>query len=195
MRKQLLIASTLLLASCSNETESLQKQKDVLQSEIKATKEKISEEKTKNISNNNTLTSLNKELNISNGTSSTISNEAYAENFNIYSQAMADAFGEYSSIDKNVASLKSDPAVKVQLQNIQNKINDSTESFNTKLDGKSIPISYKDIHNQVIAANAEFVSGMDKVVKAYTDSDQKLFNQGSAELNEGINRIDSIQFQ
>ncbi len=195
MCKKILIISTMLLAACSNETGQLQQQKKELQTEIKTINEKISDEKTKNISNNNTLSALNKELEMNNGNSSSVSNENYADYFNTYTQAMTDAFSEYSAIDTKAAELKEDPVTEEQLKAIQTKVTDASETFNEQLKDKTIPQSYSDIHSQITSADKEFVFGMNKVVKAYTQSDQPLFDEGSAELNEGINKIDHIQFQ
>ncbi|KAA1040120.1 hypothetical protein ERX35_003790 [Macrococcus equipercicus] len=195
MKKQLVIAATLLLAACSNETEQLQNKQTELKASIKTLKEKISDEKTKKISNSNTLSALNKELDLTNDTSSTISSEDYAGYFNTYTQAMADAFSEYSAIDSEASALKDDAAVRAQLSAIQTKIKSSTDAFNAQLEGKSLPASYEDIHSQVTEANKEFIAGMNKIVKGYAASDRKTFNKGSAALNEGINKIDSIQFQ
>lgn len=195
MNYKWLLAGTILLTGCSNESDQLKQEKTKLQSEINHIKENINSEKTKAISKTNTLNDLNNQIELVTGTKNTMSNEEYANIFTTYSNDLTTAFADYANIDSKVKELKKDSTVSTELSDILSQLNTSISTFNHSFDDKQVPSLYKEVHEQVTSANTSLLDGMKKIKKAYQTADQKLYEEGSSELNKGISQFDTIQFQ
>lgn len=195
MNYKWLLVGAILLTGCSNESDQLKQEKTKLQSEIKDIKGQINSEKTKAISKTNTLNDLNKQIELATGTKNIMSNDEYANIFTTFSNDLTTAFGDYSNIDSKVKELKKDSTVSSQLSDILAQLNSSISTFNNAFTNKQVPSLYKETHEQVTTANTSLLDGMKKIKKAYQQSDQALYEEGSSELNQGINQFETIQFQ
>lgn len=196
MKKILLLLSTsLLLTACGpSEAEQLTKEKNTLSKEVEHLKEKVENEKTKNISKNNTLNNIENQLKqAKNG--NTITNDLYTENFKAYTTQLATAFKTYSDIEGKIDQLKGDVMVSDRLSEVKQTIDDAVQTYETPFKKANPPKTFEDIHEQIQDANKHMKIAISKIEKGYDKKDKALVSEGKATLQKVIDQFNEIQFQ
>lgn len=191
----LLLTTSLALTACGpSEKEQLTKEKNNLKEQVETVKNKLDNEKTKNVSKNNTLKSIEGELKQSKSGKS-ITNDSYTQNFKDYATKIGTAFETYSSIDGKIDQMKKNATVELKLNEVKTTINEAISTYEAPLKKSNPPEAFESIHKQIEEANKNMKKAISKIEKGYDKKDKALLTEGKATLQKVIDQFNDIQFQ
>ncbi|WP_414050255.1 hypothetical protein [Macrococcus animalis] len=191
----LLLSTTLILTACGpSETEQLTKEKNDLKKEVSTVKNKLDNEKTKRVSKNNTLASIESELKQAKS-GNTITNDLYTQNFKDYAAKLGTAFESYASIDTKIDQINKNSSVALKLGEVKATIIDAIRTYEAPFKKSNPPEAFEEIHKQIEDANKNMKKAISKIEKGYDKKDKALLNEGKETLQKVIDQFNEIQFQ
>lgn len=195
MKKFILILSTsLVLTACGpSESEKMSVEKQQLAEEVKKIKKDIDNEKTRKVSMNNTLDSINNELKQMKGNS--ITNDMYSENFKTYATTLGQVFSDLHEIDSEIDMLDNDPIVKKKLKTIRTTIEDTIKSYEAPFKTANPPQTFNEIHKQIEQANKDLKKAISNIESGYNKKNKTAVDEGKTRLQKVIDQFNEIQFQ
>ncbi|MGK0554379.1 hypothetical protein ROU88_04755 [Macrococcus capreoli] len=195
MKKLILLLSTgILLTACGpSETEQLTQEKSDLKKEIKNLSNQLDNEKTKNVSKNNTLKSLEGDLKHTTG-DKMITSDEYTQHFKSYVSDIGIAFQSYADIENKLVDFNNQE-VGSKLSDVKQRIKDAVHTYDAHFKKASPPIAFEPIHKQIESANKMSQDAIEKIESGYDKKDEKLVKEGQASMQQAIDQLKTLNTQ